>query len=65
MVFHGDYEIEFEIYETRKNKGRDKLLGHMVGVDAYDAKTRWAEAHVLPDEKCAQIYALFPASEWK
>jgi len=45
MVFHGDYEIEFEIYETKKNSICTELLGHMVGLTAEDAKQRWLEAH--------------------
>ena len=45
MVFHGDYEIEFEIYETKKNSICTELLGHMVGLTPDDAKERWLEAH--------------------
>jgi len=45
MVFHGDYEIEFEIYETKKNSVCTELLGHMVGLTPDDAKARWLEAH--------------------
>ena len=29
MVFHGDYEIDFEIYEQREGDWRSRLLGHM------------------------------------
>lgn len=65
MIFHGDYEVEFEIYEARENETRDKLLGHMVGIDAYDAKTRWVETHEMDETRRRQIYALFPAKEWK
>ena len=65
MVFHGDYEVEFEIYEARKGEMGDEFLGHMAGVDAYDAKTRWIEAHPTSTEKYTQIYALFPTNEWK
>ena len=60
MVFHADYEVEFEIYEEREGEARDKLLGYMVGVDAYDAKTQWTETHEACPERCRQIYALYP-----
>ena len=65
MVFHGDYEVEFEIYEGREGEVRGELLGYMAGVDAYDAKTRWTEAHEVSAERYIQIYALFPTNEWK
>jgi len=45
MVFHADYEVEFEIYKTNNNTIRSELLGHMVGLTAEDAKARWLEAH--------------------
>tara|TARA_Y100000310_G_scaffold28577_1_gene27193 strand:- start:1263 stop:1457 length:195 start_codon:yes stop_codon:yes gene_type:complete len=62
MVFHGDYEVEFEIYETTENDARPKFLGYMVGISAYDAKTRWAETrHISLDEE-ENIVALYPPS---
>jgi len=63
MVFHGDYEVEFEIYESREGEVRGELLGHMAGIDAFDAKTRWVETHQVDDIRYAQIYALFPTIE--
>ena len=60
MVFHGDYEIEFEIYEKREDDWRSELLGYMAGVSAYDAKTRWVEAHQISPERCERSVALFP-----
>ena len=65
MVFHGDYEIEFEIYENPKGTDRRKLLGHMAGVDAFDAKTRWVEAHEASEERYHEIYALYPQERWQ
>ena len=65
MVFHGDYETEFEIYEKAENDWRSKLLGHMPGVDALDAKLRWVEAHNIPADKFDKIHALFPYKEWE
>ena len=32
MVFHGDYEVDFEIYEKRDGDWRSQLLGHMTGI---------------------------------
>tara|TARA_Y100000310_G_scaffold338812_1_gene429543 strand:- start:336 stop:536 length:201 start_codon:yes stop_codon:yes gene_type:complete len=64
-VFHGDYEVEFEIYEMREGKVRGKLLGHMAGITPYDAKVRWMENHEASDEKYNEIYALFPKEETK
>ena len=44
MVFHGDYEVDFEIYEKRDGDWRSQLLGHMTGISPEDAKARWMEA---------------------
>jgi len=65
MVFHGDYEVEFEIYETREGDWRPHLLGHMPGLSPEDAKTRWVESQQIESARCAQIFALFPYVEWK
>ena len=40
MVFHGDYEVDFEIYEKRDGDWRSQLLGHMTGISPEDAKAR-------------------------
>jgi len=65
MVFHGDYEVEFEIYEQKEGDWRSHLLGYMPGADALDAKLRWVEANETPPEKFDKIVALFPLKEWK
>tara|TARA_Y100000593_G_scaffold83601_1_gene157753 strand:+ start:3239 stop:3436 length:198 start_codon:yes stop_codon:yes gene_type:complete len=65
MVFHGDYEVEFEIYEKREGDWRSELLGHMAGISAHDAKTRWVETHDVSPERYDRIIALFPLEEWK
>ena len=65
MVFHGDYEVEFEIYEKHESGWRSKLLGHMPGISAQDAKIRWTEAHNVQGERYERIVALFPIEEWK
>mgnify|MGYP001450839125 CR=1 FL=1 len=60
MVFHADYEIEFEIYKTREGTIRSEFLGHMAGINPDDAKTRWVEAqHLTPDEE-QRIIAVVP-----
>ena len=65
MVFHADYEVEFEIYEKREGDWRSKLLGYMVGVNPDDAKTRWVAAHAPSPERAQRIDALYPCEEWK
>jgi hypothetical protein len=63
MVFHGDYEIEFEIYKTKDNSIESELLGHMVGLTADDARTRWVEAHGKCDTDNSEIMAVVPLIE--
>jgi hypothetical protein len=63
MVFHGDYEVEFEIYKSREGEVSGKLLGHMVGISAGDAKARWRGAHELSPEECCPTCALVPQEQ--
>tara|TARA_Y100000310_G_scaffold206005_1_gene206356 strand:+ start:7122 stop:7319 length:198 start_codon:yes stop_codon:yes gene_type:complete len=65
MAFHGDYEIEFEIYETTEGVRSRQPIGYMVGVDSQDAKIRWVEANEVTPERYDQIVAVFPTSIWK
>ena len=60
MAFHGDYEVEFEIYEKGEDEAFPKLIGRMAGVSPYDAKIRWTENHGIETERFHKIYALFP-----
>jgi hypothetical protein len=60
MVFHGDYEVEFEIYKVEEGSIRSELLGHMAGITADDAKARWAEAQKLCESEEAKIIAVVP-----
>jgi hypothetical protein len=60
MVFHADYEIEFEIYKTREGTIRSELLGHMIGITADEAKTRWAETQGLSEDEEQRIIAVVP-----
>ena len=60
MVFHGDYEVEFEIYQTKEDTTRSKLLGYMVGISADDAKIRWSVVHEASPEEEEQIVAVVP-----
>jgi len=65
MVFHGDYEIEFEIYEQKEGDGRPRLLGRMPGLDPADAKERWVEDHNVSADRRPKIFACTPLMEWK
>ena len=65
MVFHGDYEVEFEIYEDREGEIRGEPLSCMVAVNTFDAKTRWMEMYRAPLERYDQINVFYPTREWK
>ena len=65
MVFHGDYEVDFEIYEKREGDWRSKLLGHMAAINPEDAKARWIRAHEMSEERNARIHAVPALEEWK
>ena len=65
MVFHGDYEVEFEIHEKREGDWRSKLLGHMAGLNPEDAKARWVEAHEVSPHRNSLIHAVPALEEWK
>ena len=65
MVFHGDYEVDFEIYEKREDDWRSQLLGHMPGISPEDAKARWAEAHEISNERYERIQAVPAMEEWR
>ena len=65
MVFHGDYEVEFEIYEKREGPFGAELLGHMVGISLRDAEARWAEAHSWESGPDVHIFAQHPKEEWE
>ena len=58
MVFHGDYEIEYEIYQKEPNDWRLKLVGHTVGVTSQDAIKRWSEQHHLTSAETEEIEAV-------
>jgi len=65
MVFHGDYEVDFEIYEKREGDWRSQLLGHVSGVNPEDAKARWMEAHEISTDRTNRIHAVPALEEWK
>lgn len=62
MVFHGDYEVEFEIYEIPKEEGewRYRKLGRMPGLNAQEAKNRWIEQNSLTADQVDDIVVLYP-----
>ena len=65
MVFHGDYEVDFEIYEKREGDWRSQLLGHMAGLNPEDAKARGIEAHEISIDRLDRIHAVPAFEEWK
>lgn len=65
MVFHGDYEVDFEIYESRESDWRSQLLGHIAGISPEDAKRRWMQAHEISDERFDRIQAIPAMEEWR
>ena len=65
MVFHGDYEVEFEIYEKREGDWRSKLVGHMAGISPEDAKLRWLEAHEVHADRHDKLEAVPALEEWR
>ena len=58
MVFHGDYEIEFEIHKERIGDWRTECLGHMPGLTAQDALDRWVERHDIQVEDTDRLHAI-------
>ena len=65
MVFHGDYEVEFEIHEKREGDWRSVLLGYIPGLNPEDAKARWMEAHEISIDRREKIQAVPALEEWK
>ena len=61
MVFHGDYEIEFEIHKKRANDWRTEHLAHIPAMTAEQARQRWAEQYNLTTEELQKIEAILPA----
>ena len=60
MVFHGDYEIEFEIYECAPNDWRSQYLGCMAAINEREAKERWAYQNGVAPEDLERIHAIVP-----
>ena len=65
MVFHGDYEVYFEIHQQSEDGWRSELIGYMAGLDPEDAKARWVEAHPAQREMESRIQAIVPLDEWR
>ena len=63
MVFHGDYEVYFEIYQQSEDGWRSELIGYMAGLDPEDAKARWVEAYPTTPEIAQRIQAIVPWEE--
>jgi len=58
MVFHGDYEIEFEIHKERKDSWRTDHLGHMPGMTAQEALARWVAQHSTEAQEAEHLSAI-------
>lgn len=58
MVFHGDYEIEFEIHKERKDSWRTDQLGHMPGMTAQEALARWVAQHSTEAQEAEHLSAI-------
>ena len=65
MVFHGDYEMCFEIHQKSEDGWRSELIGYMTGLSPDDAKARWVEAHPTQPEIENRIQAIVPLDEWR
>jgi len=60
MVFHGDYEIEFEIHQKQPDGWRTEYLGHIPAMTSEEARQRWAEQNSLTTEELQKIEAILP-----
>jgi hypothetical protein len=60
MVFHGDYEVDYEIYQRRENDWRIDYLGHIPAFTAQEALRRWADQNNLTSEELQKIEAVVP-----
>ena len=58
MVFHGDYEIEFEIHKEREDSWRTDHLGHMPGMTAQEALARWVAQHNTEAQEAEHLSAI-------
>jgi hypothetical protein len=58
MVFHGDYEIEFEIYERAPNDWRSQYLGCVSATNEREAKKRWAYQNDVTPEDLERMHAI-------
>tara|TARA_Y100000034_G_scaffold98336_1_gene120381 strand:+ start:452 stop:652 length:201 start_codon:yes stop_codon:yes gene_type:complete len=58
MVFHGDYEIEFEIHKDREDSWRTDHLGHISGMSAQEALARWVVQHNIEAQEAEHLIAI-------
>jgi hypothetical protein len=61
MVFHGDYEIEYEIYQKHPTDWRLERLGHVMAISREDALRLWAQEHCLTSHQLEKIDAILGA----
>ena len=60
MVFHGDYEVEFEIHRRQSDSWPPEQIGHMPAMTAEEACERWADRNNLTPEQLQEIEAILP-----
>ena len=58
MVFHGDYEIEFEIHQKRADDWRTDHLGHMSGMSAQAALAGWVTHYTTEAQEAEHLTAI-------
>jgi len=58
MVFHGDYEVEFEIHKKRADDWRTDYLGYIAGMTAQEALDRWVVQHNTEAQEVERLSAI-------
>jgi len=66
-VFHGDYEIEFEIYEipAESEAWKYKKLGHIAALHPDEAKERWMAQNGSTETQEKTIIAIYSLEDTK
>jgi len=64
-VFHGDYEVEFEIFEipAQDEEWRYKKLGHISALNPDEAKERWLAQNNFTPAQERIIIAMYPVDD--
>ncbi len=66
MVFHGDYETEYEIYQLLGGSPWPILVGHIPATSSKEARERWITSHSEAPNDYGHISAKLPQKKkWK